>query len=336
LLRLKAIKKERVIAELSLKGLDTRCITLTGGLQVNIEDFVGRDAEARAILANTQNKHSSLIIADAGIGKTALIEFISPVLKTQGKHISCTRVGPGFGSFLKEIFDGLWQHSLIPQQTSDLEADYKTWAKKHSSNDLKAQALISLCEKAKDVIITIDDATSVTPSSRPWLIKLVETSILIAAIDPNALKKAGTKRFWKLFDEVKLEPLSKQESSDFLEKLMNRYNITTDDKEIYQRSVLDLSQGSPFEIQRLVKYHSSETLIKSREVISGSHSFVERDARQIALAPILLILGAFTIAGRYISRVQGDMDVYVLSAIGLGLLVVFAPLLRSALKPRSR
>ena len=76
--------------------------------------------------------------------------------------------------------------------------------------------------------------------------------------------------------------------------------------------------------------------MKSREVHSGSQIFVERDVKQIALAPLLFILGAFTIAGRYIARVQGDMDVYVLSALGLALMIIFAAPLRSALKPRSK
>ena len=97
-----------------------------------------------------------------------------------------------------------------------------------------------------------------------------------------------------------------------------------------------MAQGSPFELNRLVKYHSSETLVKSREIISGTSSFVERDVRQLALAPILLIIGAFAVAGRYIARVQDDMDFYVLSAIGLGLLILFTPLIKAALKPKSK
>jgi len=302
---------------------------------MNINDFVGRDAQARALISNSDAQHSSLIVAEAGYGKTALIDFVSPLLASSGKLISTSRVGPGFGSWLKELFEGLWQHKLIPKQSTNYQDDLKAWTKTHASNDLKAQSLISICE-GQSLIITIDDASGITPSNRPWLIKFVEVCIVIAAIDSSALKKAGTKRFWKLFDEIKLEPLSHQESKDLLDKLMERYSITTDEEEIYKRAVLDLAQGSPFELNRLVKYHSSEALVKSREINSGSHVFVERDVKQIALAPILFIAGAFAIAGRYIARVQGDMDVYVLSAIGLGLLVVFAPLLRSALKPRSR
>lgn len=299
------------------------------------ENFIGRDSEARALLSNAEQNRASLVIGEAGMGKTALLEFIAPLLKQMGKLILTERVGPGFGSWLKEVYEGLWTHGLISKQSKDLQADYKTWRKTHGNNDERAKALLELCEN-QNIILVIDDATGVTPSNRPWLIKFVESSTVIACIEPAALKKANTKRFWKHFDEIKLEKLNKNESTQMLEKLVNQYKVNADDMQIYQRSVLDLAQGSPFELKRLVKYHSTEALIKSREIISNAEIFVERDTKQIALAPILFIIGAFAIAGRYIARVQGDMDFYVLSAILLGALIVFAPVLRAALKPRSK
>lgn len=303
---------------------------------MNFDDFVGREAQARAIISNADARHSSLVIAEAGMGKTALLEYVAPVLESSGKLVTTSRIGPGFGNWLVDVFEGLWSHGLIPEQTQDLADDIKTWKKANRSNDAKAQYLVKLCEKAGDVLLSIDDASGITPTNRPWMVKFVEACTVVAAVDPTALKKGNTKRFWKLFDEVRLESLSKSESAELLEQLMKRYNITTDEDEIYKRSVLDLAQGSPFELNRLVKYHSSADLVKSREITSGSHVFVERDVKQIALAPIVFVMGAFAIAGRYIARVQGDMDVYVLSAIGLAFMIIFAPALRNALKPRSQ
>ena len=302
---------------------------------MNFDDFVGRDAEARSIAANVENKHSTLLIAEAGMGKTALLEYLTPLLQEMGRLVLTSRTGPGFGSWLREVFEGLWNHRLV-ETTNDLTEDWKAFGKKYRSNEEKAKQLVHICEQAANVIITIDDAAGVTPTSRPWLIKFVESCTVVAAIDPAALKKGGTKRFWKLFDEVRLEQLNKGESAKLLDKLVTRYRVNADDMEIYRRSVLDLAQGSPFELNRLVKHHSSTALVRSREIISGSHVFVERDTKQIALMPIVLIMSAFVIAWRYIARVQGDMDGYVLSAIGLGLMIVFAPFLRSALKPRSK
>ncbi|MCA9840455.1 MAG: hypothetical protein KC422_26345, partial [Trueperaceae bacterium] len=197
--------------------------------------------------------------------------------------------GPGFGSFLKDVFSGLWEAGRVEGKSKDLAEAYKSWSKGYKNNDEKAAALVALCEGEK-VVLVIDDASSISASTRPWMIKFVETCTVIAGIEPSALKKNGSKRFWKLFDEVRLGPLSKGESLELIELLMSKYQINADDSEIYKRAVLDLAQGSPFELNRLVKYHSSEALVKSREIFSGSEIFVERDVKQLALAPLLFIV----------------------------------------------
>ncbi|MEM6429109.1 MAG: hypothetical protein AAF708_07700 [Deinococcota bacterium] len=303
---------------------------------MNVDDFVGREAEARTLLANAQRGHSTLLVAPAGMGKTALIEFIMPLLAADGKLIETSRVGPGFASFLRDLFTGLHAYMLIPQQTDSVTDDWKQWGKQFSTNDAKAAELCRLVGESGNIIITIDDASGVTPTSRPWLIKLVESAAVIAAVDASALSKKGSKRFWKLFDELSLGPLNKQHSADLLTKLIDKYSVVADDLEIYTRSVLELAQGSPFELTRLVKHHSSESLVRARELRQGTSRFVARDVKQVALAPLVFVLGAFVMAGRYIARVQNDMDGYVLSALGLGVLIVFGPLIRKSLKPRSK
>ena len=302
---------------------------------MNLEHFVGREAEARTILSNVTAGRSSLLIGEAGVGKSALLEYLEPVLSEKGKLIYCTRLAP-FGAFLRELFTGLHDLGLVPEQTKSLSDDMKLWGKQHATNEEKARALIELMGKHKGVIVVIDDASGVTQSSRPWLEQMLDTVTVLAATDPSALKKAGTKRFWKRFDEVSIGRLSKDESAELLEHLMARYRINADEPEIYKRRVLELGQGSAFELERLVKYHSSETLVRTRDLGSYSQQFVERDVRQIAIAPLLLILGVFMVAGRYIARAQDNQDLYVISGILMAFMIVFSPWLRSALKPRSK
>ena len=151
----------------------------------------------------------------------------------------------------------------------------------------------------------------------------------------RALKRSGTKRFWKRFDEVQLERLGKKESMQLLEQLIDRYRVNADEPEVYRRRVLSLAQGSPFELTRLVKYHASETIVKTRDLGGYSQSFVERDEKGVALAPLLLVFAAVGIAMRYIARAQGDLDLYVIGGISIGVFIVIGPFLRSSLKPRS-
>jgi hypothetical protein len=297
--------------------------------------FVGREAEARAILVNTEARRCSLIVGEAGLGKSALLAFLEPALHDLGKPVLASRVQP-FGTFLREAFEGLWALGLTPKRSHDLAADLKAWGKRCPSNDQKAAELLDVIRQHDDIILVIDDASGVTPTSRPWLEHLTEACTVIAAVSPEYLRKGGTKRFWKRFEEVRLEPLSKREASELLERLMQRYRVNADEPEVYRRRVLELAQGVPFELERLVKYHSAEALVKTKDILSHGQAFVERDEKGVSLAPLLLVAGAMAIAGRYIARAQGDLDLYVLAGIGIGLMVVFGPWLRHTLRPRSR
>lgn len=297
--------------------------------------FVGREAEARAVLANLTAGRSTLLTGEAGVGKSALLEYLAPLMAEEGILIATSRVTP-FGTFIKDLFQGLWDHGRIPSQSKDLAADWKLFGKQNANNDEKAKRLIALIADTPHALILIDDAGGITASSRPWLEQLCEAGTVLAAVDPIALKRPGTKRFWKRFDEIKLGRLSKSDAAELLTLLVQRYRVSADEPEVYKRRVLDLAQGSPFELERLVKYHASETLVRTRDLGSYSEQFVERDVKQVALAPLLMIAGMLVVAGRYIARAQDNQDLYVVSGILMAVTILLTPWLRASLKPRSR
>ena len=160
---------------------------------MNLEHFVGREAEARLILNNVAAGRSTLLIGEAGVGKTALLEYLEPVLAEEGQLIHCTRLSP-FGAFLRDLFTGLHDLGLVPEQTKSVANDLKRWGKQHATNEEKARALLGLMgqhhKKSGGIIVVIDDVSGVAPSSRPWLEGLLETVTVLAGTDPSALKKA--------------------------------------------------------------------------------------------------------------------------------------------------
>ena len=110
------------------------------------ETFTAREAPARAILHANGKHRSVLLTGRSGIGKTALLEFIAPVLEQSGLTIRLDRVAP-FGNFLRELHTALWDAKAFDGQTSDLEVDRKAWAKANPNNDTKARALVAALEK---------------------------------------------------------------------------------------------------------------------------------------------------------------------------------------------
>ncbi|MCA9839294.1 MAG: AAA family ATPase [Trueperaceae bacterium] len=301
---------------------------------MQLEQFVGREAEVRTIVGNVELGHSTLIIGEEGVGKTALLEVVHLIIEDK-TVIFTERITP-FGSFLKEMFSSLWDKRLIPDCSEDLAQDFKAWGKLCSNNDAKARYLSELIAELEGIVLIIDDASGLTPTSRPHLEAFLDSCTVIAGVHPTALKKNGSKRFWKRFDELRLERLSKSDARALLELKIERYGIRADEPEIYLRKVLELAQGSPFELERLVKYHSSESLVKTKDLGGYSQSFVERDEKGVALAPLLLVFSAAGIALRYIARAQGDLDLYVIGGISIAFFIVAGPLLRKTLKPRSQ
>ena len=101
-----------------------------------------------------------------------------------GAYVATGRVGPGFGGFLRELYAGLWERGALPERSDDLRADLKAWGKTCPNNDEKARWLIDAIEARGDVIVSIDDAQGVSAGNRPWLERLTEVAVVIAAVDP--------------------------------------------------------------------------------------------------------------------------------------------------------
>ena len=306
---------------------------------MNLDMFVGREKDTRLIFQNAHKGHSTLVIGEAGVGKSALLELTQALLKDQKTVLYTTRVNP-FGSFLKELFTELWERGYIKnlelkEGENGLNSVLKAFGRECPSNDAKAKFLVETIRDNSNLIVIIDDASGVTPTNRPWLEQLTEYATVITSVDPKSLTKAGTKRFWKRFDEVQLERLNKSETEQLFDKLIERYDVNSDDPEIYKRKIIALAQGSPYELQRLVKHHASETIVRTAELGAYSQNFVDRDEKGIVIAPVLLLFAALGIAFRYIARAQGDLDLYVFGGISIAVFLVLGPWLRSALKPRS-
>ena len=298
---------------------------------MNIDLFVGRSNEVQRIIKDAQMERSSLIVADAGTGKSALIEICALILSEDYPVIGLSRVAT-FSSFLRELADQLYELEGL----GILKEAPQTALKQHPNNDAKAKYLTDLIKSYQGkLVITIDDVSSITATNRTWLEELVEISIVITSATPSLLDKKGTKRFWKRFEEVKLDQLSKEEANELFEILVDRYNIKTDEPDIYKRRVLSLAQGSPFELTQVIKSHAPEHIIRARDLGNLGETRVDTDTKGIAILPWIIVLSPLAMVWRYVSRVQGDLDGYVLSAFGVAFMFVAVYFLRGSLKPKS-
>ncbi len=80
----------------------------------------------------------------------------------------------------------------------------------------------------------------------------------------------------------------------------------------------------------------SQTKLAREQVFETSRGNTKKGLHFVSILLILLILGAFTVAWRYIARARGDLDAYVLSGILVGVFMVARLAFGRALKSRSR
>jgi hypothetical protein len=314
-----------------------------------MSDFVGREAEGRAIVVSVQKERAVLLVGRSAIGKSALLEFLQPAFSAFALTICIDKIAP-FGNFLRDLHTALWDQKILKnlergpgppgaavgpregkaEYYKDIDEARKSFGKLAPNNDSKAKLLVEALEKYKTtanrVILVIDDLSGVTASMIPWIVELERCCTIVAAAYPETVHKAGAKRALKLFDEVKLGELTKKESETLLDQLIAHYRVHADDLAAYRTKVLALSNGIPGELVRLVKYHSTEAIVKVRDV--HGQGFVDREERGIAILPILFAFGGLFIAYRYIARARGDIDGYVLSGIAIAVFFIMQFFLR--------
>ena len=305
--------------------------------------LVGRQPEARAILHALEKNRSILVTGIGGVGKTALLTTLSPLIRDMGVTVWVDHIAP-WGATLGELFVQLHDARALgdqldtPQRYTSLEDDRKAWNKRHANSELKAKAFLRAFEQWQAtrtrITLIVDDVSGISPSITPWLVAWTAHANLIVCTTPEGLAKNGTRRFWKTLELIHLQPLNQTQSRELVKQLAAQHHVVAKDPEVYLERVVSLSQGIPGEANRLVKYHSSDTIIDASSSLSLGQTFGAREERGIAIAPIIVAFAALSLAWRYVARAQGDMNAYVLSGIVMAAAAIITTLGRGLLKAR--
>ncbi len=306
-----------------------------------LSTFVGRQAEGRAVLLAVQAGRSVVIVAPTQYGKSALIDELQPALEQLTVTVQTPKLAP-FGQWLNDLFLSL-RGQKVPVQgvtyTKSQEDDLKAWRKLYTGNETRARSLVDALRdhkaRASAVCVLIDDAGGITASMVPWLVALADVAALVFCIPPEVLEKSQLKRIWQKCDKVELPALSPKESGELVDVLTARYGIVAQDPKAYRARVLSLAAGVPGEIDRLVRFVSTDAIVTNERMgTSLAQQVVRREERGIALAPILLVFGAFAMITKYVGLARGEMDLYLVGGIGIALFMISGPFLRKLAQTR--
>ena len=308
----------------------------------SVPPFVGRKEEGRAVLLSVRAARSVAVVAPPSYGKSALLSELSPALAELTAVLSVPKVAP-FGQFLIDLHAAMHAAGIFSQGvavTRDLETDAKNWKKVYAGNEPRARSLVEALRlyTAKGVqppALVVDDAGGVTSAAVPWLTAISEHAALVLAVYPDTLTKNGTRRLWQKCDRVDLGALSAAHTRALVDGLTQHYGVTVADPGAYSHSIAQLSGGVPGEVVRLVRYVSTDDVLRRRGLGSGfTQSAAARQERGVSLAPLLLVLGALLMVVKYVGRARGEADTYIIGAIGMAVFLILGPWIRRAVSAK--
>lgn len=298
--------------------------------------FVGRTPEGRAVALAVMAGRSVMLSAPTQYGKSALIAELRPALE-EATQVAFTAKAAPFSQWLNDLFEELRRLNIAVSgvtYSQDSAEDLKAWRKLNAGNETRARSLVDALRAytstgAAAPCILIDDASGLTVSMVPWLAAFCDCAAVVFCVPPEVANKSQLKRIWQRCDKVELPPLTPKEAGELVDLLTRQYGIVAQDEKAYRARILSLAAGVPGEIDRLVRFVSTDALVTNQQLGSGlAQQLAQREERGYALAPILLVFGALAIVTKYIGLARGEMDVYLLGGVGIAVFMVGSPFFR--------
>lgn len=282
--------------------------------------LVGRVTELKKICEWAVKKRHVLLVGAVGIGKTHMLAHLMDLLPNTIIIERLTPLKPALLEALKQLKD---RKSL---RVAGMDTDYLEWteiAKKLSRltvGDLTKVVTENL--KSKGYILLLDGMERLTPSSVAVVEQLLEVCLVVGA---TRTLTPGREKLWWGFQQVELPPLSREDAKTLLWQLVDASKVK--DAALFETKVLSAANGNPLAIKQMAEQIANEPEV-TQQVIRDLHH--PAGVRYIDLTFGLLLIGAGTIAARFVALGLNDTDLYIIAGvssaafIGLRFLIGYA------------
>lgn len=272
---------------------------------------IGRKKELQQLHNLAQKQVNVLLLGPQGIGKSHLLDNYH---KGQIIRIDDFRSPKKtLGGLLLELYD------------HDKEAILQMLLKINSRFDLEKlatrESIKRLCELAiqattpKEYTLIFDDLTDITKYGVTIMEKLKNHFIIIAAARRIKLEHST---FLSNFEKIELQPLSRPESIELINKLSLPIANRITDYEAYKNRIWEDTQGIPLYIIEMIERLSKEPLITPETTATIRHT---ASKQEIDFTLPLIVLFSSLMVLRYLGNELGDNAGALKLIGGLGLIV---------------
>lgn len=281
---------------------------------------VGRNQQLKLLENNANKGINTVVIGNIGVGKSHLLENF----KTNKKILRLDDT-----ESIKKTLAQILLY-LYKDKETVLNVIWKSYTIPEIKKRVQRENTIQLCDtiiatvKPKEYILIIDDISRITPNGKKMIERLKDAFVIICAA--RAVRANNTSFIWN-FEILKIKELNRNYAMQLIQQLSAGMQV--ENWELFRNHIYEQSNGNPRAITELINRYKKEPFITNEVVREIKHvgALPEFDMTFI----ILLFLGIIT-AMRYMSRELDEPALRFIGSIGLILLIVSRPLLRTLKK----
>lgn len=294
--------------------------------QIGLTNFhIGRKEEMQKLHDLGKKKINLLITGEQGVGKSHLLDNYN--------HGKLIRIGDL--STTKKMLAGLLLHLFETDKESIAKTIYEKQLGKNELDNLvyketikrMTELLIQITEKNEYTII-IDDVTRIPPTGVLALEKLKNHFHIICAARKIPMTKAS---FLTNFERIELQPLSRPESIEMINRLSQPILQKIEDYETYKNHIYENTNGNPLFMIEMIERYSKEPEITLEVIRDYRHTAA---LKEFDFSLVLVIFLSSLMVLRYVSGELGD-DSGALRLFG-GIFLMFALFARNIFRAGKR
>lgn len=297
-----------------------------------ITGFVGRDSETALALEALGRGVNVLVTGRAGIGKSAFLAQLRERVAAADDAPPTAWVPSGTTkTALVELARQLHETEGLAMPEEHIPAKYRGRARRENwlPWDHLARTMRRLpATEAVDIIIAtlrrrrfllFLESLEVPPSQAELFASIAEHAQLAAAMDERNRRVRIDRLLWRFQERIELKPLTLEQCETIAVRWLDANPLRFSDDVTRRRFVRHVAQdsgGVPAAIRGMLEAARKEPEITPAKARGFAH---EAGIRYVDMTPLLVLLVVIAMAGRYISRGLGEVEMLVLSGVATAL-----------------